>query len=25
LEFKDNASGRSKKFTEVYVLVNGSF
>mgnify|MGYP000149286428 CR=1 FL=1 len=25
LEFKDNASGRSKKFTEVYVLANGSF
>ena len=25
LEFKDNTSGRSKKFTEVYVLANGSF
>ena len=24
-EFKDNTSGRSKKFTEVYVLANGSF
>lgn len=25
LEFKDNTSGRSKKFTEVYILANGSF
>lgn len=25
LELKDNAGGRSKKFTEVYVLANGSF
>ena len=25
LQLKDNASGRSKKFTEVYVMANGSF
>lgn len=25
MQLKDNASGRSKKFTEVYVMANGSF
>ncbi len=25
MQIKDNATGRSKKFTEVYVLANGSF
>ena len=25
MQFRDNAAGRSKKFTEVYVLANGSF
>lgn len=25
MQFKDNVSGRSKKFTEVYVMANGSF
>lgn len=25
LQLKDNAEGRSKKFTEVYVMANGSF